>query len=171
MLRKLNLEKGGSGDVFLMTRRMSPYRTGGNHPMDFSVQPTQLSLAILDNQPLMKADIARLDKSIREMPVTKNKVTSYPFKNFKGVMSPKGRDQLFGIGKVGTSAGNLRKAFMNRMAIKQNQKAFHFNIEDVDMALTDPALRGVPYGYMGNAIIKAPDEGIKILKVTSIYIK
>lgn len=163
-VRKLNLEKGGSGDVFLMTRRMSPYRTGGNHPMDFSVQPTQLSLAILDNQPLMKADIARLDKSIREMPVTKNKVTTYPFKNFKGIMSPKGRDQLFGIGKVGTSAGNLRKAFMNRMAIKQNQKAFHFNIEDVDMALTDPALRGVPYGYMGNAIIKAPDEGIKVVK-------
>jgi hypothetical protein len=79
-------------------------------------------------------------------------------------MTPKGRDQLFGIGKVGTSAGNLRKAFMNRIAIKQNQKAFHFNIQDVDMALTDPALRGVPYGYMGNAIIKAPDEGIKILK-------
>ena len=163
-VRKLNLEKGGSGDVFLMTRRMSPYRTGGNHPMDFSVQPTQLSLAILDNQPLAKADIARLDKSIRDMPVTKNKVTTYPFKSFKGVMSPKGRDQLFGIGKVGTSAGNLRKAFMNRMAIKQNQKAFHFNIEDVDMALTDPALRGVPYGYMGNAIIKAPDEGIKVVK-------
>ena len=171
-VRKLNLEKGGSGDVFLMTRRMSPYRTGGNHPMDFSVQPTQLSLAILDNQPLAKADIARLDNSIREQHVMKEvkengkkvKVKTYPFKNFKGVMTPKGRDQLFGLGKVGTSAGNLRKAFMNRMAVKQNQKAFHFNIEDLDMALTDPALRGVPYGYMGNAIIKAPDEGIKIVK-------
>ena len=173
-VRKLNLEKGGSGDVFLMTRRMAPYRTGsGNHPMDFSVQPTQLTLAILDNQPLSKIDIARLDKSIREQHVMKDikengkvvrKEKTYPFKNFKGVMTPKGRDQLFGLGKVGTSAGNLRKAFMNRMAIKQNQKAFHFNIQDVDMALTDPALRGVPYGYMGNAIIKAPDEGIKILK-------
>ena len=174
-VRKLNLEKGGSGDVFLMTRRMAPYRTGGNHPMDFSVQPTQLSLAVLDNQPLMKADIARLDKSIREQPVIKTvkeggkevKVKTYPFKSFKGVMTPKGRDQLFGTtgsAKIGTSAGNLRKAFMNRIAIKQNQKAFHFNIQDIDMALTDPALRGVPYGYMGNAIIKAPDEGIKVLK-------
>ena len=171
-VRKLNLEKGGSGDVFLMTRRMAPYRTGGSHPMDFSVQPTQLTLAVLDNQPLSKLDIARVDESIREMPITKTvkeggkevKVKTYPFKNFKGIMTPKGRDQLFGLGKVGTSAGNLRKAFMNRMAVKQNQKAFHFNIQDIDMALTDPALRGVPYGYMGNAIIKAPDEGIKIVK-------
>jgi len=49
----------------------------------------------------------------------------------------------------------LRKAVMNRAAMKTNQERLGFNIEDLTAAITDPSLVGVPKGYIGNTVIES----------------
>lgn len=168
-VRRQNLKEGGTGRVFMTNSVM------GQGAMDFSVQPMEGVLGILDNQPLKKADIVDLDKSIKETPKIvqrviddkKQTVKTYPFKNFKGIMTPEGRDQLYGYAYEGSS-GDLRKALMANMRKKDFQKRFNFNVEDLDMALTDPSLANVPAGFIGNAIIEIPEGGMDILKGSNI---
>jgi hypothetical protein len=56
----------------------------------------------------------------------------------------------------------LRKAITDRFYLKENQMKFGFNAEDVSAALTDPALVGVPKGYVGNTVILSAPDGMNI---------
>jgi hypothetical protein len=124
--------------------------------------PTDVLLQLLDARGLTKAQTALINDQVRQF-VPEQMVGSgvRPFKDFKGVETPEGRKQLYTGEGVLSTAGELRKAFVNRMYRKDNQKIVGFNSEDIQGALTDPALLGVPKGYAGNTVIQArPDGGL-----------
>jgi hypothetical protein len=47
-------------------------------------------------------------------------------------------------------------------SVVSKQEKFGFNAEDVSAALTDPALVGVPKGYVGNTVIMSTPEGMHL---------
>lgn len=160
--RQENLAKGGTGEVYLAPTTMGQY--GEN----FSTMPSDILTGLVDKANLSKADIKSIDKMIREFKVPKNvmrngqkvRVVTQPFLDkFKGIMTPEGREQLASSEALGASAGDLRKALVNRLYMKGNQSKIGFNEEDLVNAITDPALAGVPKGYIGNTLIKADQNG------------
>jgi hypothetical protein len=153
--RKENLAAGGTGDII-----HSPI-TMGEGDMNFSVMPTETMLGIIDAREPSKKFIKELDVSIRQYKDPQKGTT--PFKDFAGVNTEEGRMQLFtGEGVAGT-AGDLRKTFINRTAgLKGRQEYLGFNAEDLAAALRDPALEGVPKGYIGNTLIKVGPEGMHL---------
>ncbi len=153
--RKENLAAGGTGDII-----HSPI-TMGEGDINFSVMPTEAMLGIIDAREPSKKFIKELDASIRQYKDPQKGTT--PFKNFAGVNTEEGRMQLFtGEGVTGT-AGDLRKTFINRTAgLKGRQEYLGFNAEDLAAALRDPALEGVPKGYIGNTLIKVGPEGMNL---------
>lgn len=153
--RKENLAAGGTGDII-----HSPI-TMGEGDINFSVMPTEAMLGIIDAREPSKKFIKELDASIRQYKDPQKGTT--PFKNFAGVNTEEGRMQLFtGEGVTGT-AGDLRKTFINRTAgLKGRQEYLGFNAEDLAAALRDPALEGVPKGYIGNTLIKVGPEGMHL---------
>jgi hypothetical protein len=153
--RKENLAAGGTGDII-----HSPI-TMGEGDMNFSVMPTETMLGIIDAREPSKKFIKELDASIRQYKDPQRGTT--PFKDFAGVNTEEGRMQLFtGEGVAGT-AGDLRKTFINRTAgLKGRQEYLGFNAEDLAAALRDPALEGVPKGYIGNTLIKVGPEGMHL---------
>jgi len=156
-----NLAKGGTGQVLLMPTTM------GAGSENFSVQPTQVFLGLLDVSKPSKAAIKELDNSIRTFKeatgVGEQRRIIQPYKNFSGVMTEEGRNQLLTGQNIEGTAGNLRKAFADRMAMKQNQEKFKYNIEDVIASIQDPSLRGVPKGYAGNTVLSVNPEGMKLI--------
>jgi hypothetical protein len=133
----------------------------GEGDMNFSVMPTETMLGIIDAREPSKKFIKELDASIRQYKDPQRGTT--PFKDFAGVNTEEGRMQLFtGEGVAGT-AGDLRKTFINRTAgLKGRQEYLGFNAEDLAAALRDPALEGVPKGYIGNTLIKVGPEGMHL---------
>ena len=158
--RKENLAAGGSGDVFMLPSTMSMY--GEN----FSTMPTEVLLQLIDKADLPKSRIQTINESIRSF---KNQKGEQNFTGFKGIDTPEGREQLFTGQGVDDTAGELRKAFVNRMYLKDNQKAVNFNEEDLINAITDESLRGLPRGYAGNTIIKANPDGVLTPSTHSSY--
>jgi hypothetical protein len=153
--RKENLAAGGTGDII-----HSPI-TMGEGDINFSVMPTEAMLGIIDARQPSKKFIKELDASIRQYKDPQRGTT--PFKDFAGINTEEGRMQLFtGEGVTGT-AGDLRKTFINRTAgLKGRQEYLGFNAEDLAAALRDPALEGVPKGYIGNTLIKVGPEGMHL---------
>jgi hypothetical protein len=156
---KENLAAGGSGKIIHLPATM------GEFAENFSVQPTDVLLGIIDKASASKSSIKDLNKSIREYPMLKKDssgkmVRTFPFKNFKGVETEAGRLQLYSGDGLDTTSGNLRKAFTNRMYLKGNQQTFGFNAEDLINSLVDPALAGVPKGYVGNTVIEGTPGGM-----------
>lgn len=153
--RKENLAAGGTGDIIHTPITM------GEGDMNFSVMPTEAVLGIIDAREPSKKFIKELDASIRQYKDPQKGTT--PFKDFAGVNTEEGRMQLFtGEGVTGT-AGDLRKTFINRTAgLKGRQEYLGFNAEDLAAALRDPALEGVPKGYIGNTLIKVGPEGMHL---------
>lgn len=153
--RKENLAAGGTGDIIHTPISM------GEGDMNFSVMPTEAVLGIIDVREPSKKFIKELDASIRQYKDPKRGTT--PFKDFAGVNTEEGRMQLFtGEGVTGT-AGDLRKTFINKTAgLKGRQEYLGFNAEDLAAALRDPALEGVPKGYIGNTLIKVGPEGMHL---------
>lgn len=155
-----NLEAGGTGNVISLPTTM------GAGAENFSVMPTEIYLGLLDARNPSKAMIKDIDKSIREFKIAKGigdkRVITQPFKDFKGVMTEEGRMQLYTGEGVGSTAGELRKAFADRMGLKANQEYFKYNLEDLTNAITDPALLGVPKGYVGNTVLKTGMEGMHL---------
>jgi hypothetical protein len=87
------------------------------------------------------------------------RVLTQPFKDFKGIDTPEGIQQLYTGNGISTTAGELRKAFVDRMYLKKFQKHFGFNAEDIAGAVRDPVLDHVPKGWAGNTVIKSmPDR-------------
>jgi hypothetical protein len=163
--RKENLAAGGTGEVIHTPITMAQYSE------NYSVQPTQVLLGLIDRNPNSPQVIPKLNEKIQNTPKfvgtgEKRRVT-YPFKNFAGVETELGRLQLFDISSLG---GDLRKAFVANAYGKSRKKGdinfqreFGFNSEDIENAIADSALAGLPRGYGGNAFISSGNEGI-ILK-------
>lgn len=157
-----NLAQGGTGRVIYAPSTMGAY--GEN----FSTMPTNILLGLVDTAKLNKREINNIDKSIRNFKVAKQqtkkvdgkevtkRVVTQPFKDFKGVMTEAGRLQL-----ASKDAGELRKALVNRLYLKNQQRRLGFNEEDLIASITDPNIAGVPKGYIGNTLIEAlPARGI-----------
>lgn len=151
--------KGGSPDVVLATQRMgerTPF-TKANDPKDFSEQPTELFLRILDNAEKNKLNIsskniAEIDDMVRNTSVPRKRkidgkevtVMTKPFTDFKGVMTAEGREQL-------RKSGPLRKGLMQQASSSKLQNMLKFNIQDIDNALADAHSLGTNIGDIGNA--------------------
>jgi hypothetical protein len=150
-----NLAAGGNGQVYQLPVTM------GARGEDFSTMPTDVLLQVLDARGLTKKKAGEIDREIRAyIPEMMAARGVQPFKEFRGINTPEGRQQLYsGGGGLLSTPGELRKAFVDRMYLKENQAHFGFNKEDITAALTDPALAGVPKGYAGNTVIRAmPDR-------------
>jgi hypothetical protein len=153
--RAENLAAGGTGDIIHLPISMGE---GGEN---FSVMPTEAMLGIIDAREPSKKFIKELDDSIRGYK-DPQKGTN-PFKDFAGVNNEAGRMQLYSGEGVKGTAGDLRKVFINRTAgLKGRQEYLGFNAEDLAAALRDPALEGVPKGYVGNTLIKVGPEGMHL---------
>jgi hypothetical protein len=156
-----NLEAGGTGQIIHLPATM------GEGAENFSVMPTEVMLGVLDKSNPSKKLIKELDKEIREFKVFKGtgekRVATQPFKKFKGVMTEEGRMQLYTGEGLGSTAGELRKAFVNRMSMKKNQEEIGFNAEDISAALTDPSLAGIGKGYVGNTVIATGEGGMRLI--------
>jgi len=169
--RKENLSQGGTGQVNLLPSTMGAY--GEN----FSTMPTDILLGLADVAKLEKLEINSIDDSIRaaKVPKTitvggvKKRIVTTPFTKFKGIMTEEGRGQLLTGDGIDTSAGELRKALTNRMYLKNVQQRLGFNEEDLIASITDPALAGVPKGYVGNTIIRASDDGMLLPSTHPAY--
>jgi hypothetical protein len=146
-----NLAAGGNGQVFMLPSTMSTYAE------NFSTMPTEVLLQLINKADLPKSRIDTINQQIRNF---KDVDGNQNFTGFKGIETIEGQKQLFTGEGVNDTAGELRKAFVNRMYLKDNQKAIGFNEEDLVNALTDDALRGLPRGYAGNTIIKANPDGL-----------
>jgi hypothetical protein len=159
--RQENLEAGGSGRVIHLPTTM------GEGSENFSVMPTEALLGILDMRQPSKKMIKDIDASIRNFKVPKGvgekRVITRPFKNFKGIMTEEGRMQLYTGEGIDSTAGELRKAFVDRLVLKENQEALGFNAEDLSAALTDPSLAGLSKGYSGNTVLMTDETGMHLL--------
>jgi len=163
--RKENIAAGGTGEVIHTPITM------GEFSENYSVQPTQVLLGLIDRKPDNVEVVSKLDERIRNAPKyvgtgEKRKVT-YPFKDFPGVLTEEGRLQLL---DRTSAAGDLRKVFVTTAYGKSKrkneinfQKEFGFNAEDIQNAIGDQALAGLPRGYGGNAFISSGQEGIILL--------
>lgn len=160
MARMENLEAGGTGEILHLPVTM------GSGSENFSVMPVEVLMNFADKANLPASQIKEFDNSIRNFKVFKgtgeNRKVSYPFKDFKGIMSEEGRVQMYSGEGIGSTAGELRKAITDRFYLKENQEKFGFNAEDVSAALTDPALVNVPKGYVGNTVIMSTPEGMHL---------
>lgn len=159
--REENLAAGGTGRVIHLPATM------GEGAENFSVMPTQVLLGLLDKSNPTKKFAKEIDDAIKNYKIAKgvgeDRVITQPFKNFKGVMSEEGRMQLYTGEGLGSTAGELRKAFVDRMTLKKNQEALKFNAEDLTAAITDPALAGVPKGFVGNTVLMTDEAGMHLM--------
>lgn len=151
---KENLEAGGTGRIIHFPATM------GDQSEFFSVMPTQAIFGLLDAKTPNKKIIKEIDKSIKEYKFPGDKESR--LKNFKGIMSEEGRMQLLTGEGLGTTAGNARIALMQKMSLKGNQEKLGFNMEDLSAALTDPALAGLPKGYIGNTVMATGEGGMHL---------
>ena len=153
--RAENLAAGGTGNIIHLPTTMGE---GGEN---FSVMPTEAMLGIIDAREPSKKFLKELNDSIRGYK-DPQKGTN-PFKDFAGVNTEEGRMQLYSGEGVKGTAGDLRKVFINRTAgLKGRQEYLGFNAEDLAAALRDPALEGVPKGYVGNTLINVGPEGMHL---------
>jgi hypothetical protein len=149
-----NLQAGGTGQVISLPTTM------GEYSEFFSVMPTQAVFGLLDAKAPSKKTISEIDNAIRNSKVPGE--DKLRMKNFKGLMSEEGRIQLLTGEGLDTTAGNARIAVMQKLALKGNQEKLGFNIEDLSAALTDPALAGVPKGYVGNTVLSTGQGGMSL---------
>ena len=158
--RMENINAGGTGEILHLPVTM------GTGAENFSVMPVEGLLQIADLAKLPKSIIKEFDDSVRNFKIAKGvgedrKITQ-PFKKFKGIMSEEGRVQIYSGEGIDSTAGELRKAITDRFYMKGNQERFGFNAEDLQNAIIDPSLLGVPKGYVGNTAILTNPEGMQL---------
>jgi hypothetical protein len=150
-----NITAGGTGEILHLPVTM------GTGAENFSVMPVEGLLQIADMAKLDRKLVKEFDDSVRNYTPPQSTVKT-PFKKFKGIMSDEGRVQIYSGEGVNSTAGELRKAIMNRAFLKENQQRFGFNAEDLQNAIIDPSLLGVPKGYVGNTAILTTPEGMQL---------
>jgi hypothetical protein len=143
-----NLFGTGTGRVFGF-----PIRMGEGAEMAATF-PTDIALDLIKQGGLKKKEIKALDENMRNM----------AFEGKKGIfknMAPFGSDEFIqqlrnGLAAdkkndiTGFSAMNMRKAFMDRMGLVENQKRLGFNMPDLSGSVLAPELKSIPKGYVGN---------------------
>jgi hypothetical protein len=160
--RAENIAAGGTGEVIHTPITMAEFSE------NYSVQPTQVLLGLIDRTPDNKQAVAALNQSIRNMGIFKGvgdkRRQVFPFKDFAGVETEQGRLQLM---DRTSQAGDLRKAFVSRAYLKSKrkedfnfQREFGFNAEDIQNAILAPDLVGVGRGYGGNTLISSGKQGM-----------
>jgi len=152
--RMENEKQGGTGRLLHMPITM------GERGEDFAMTPTEILHQLVMRGMLPPEELARMNAEIRAHKIEKSGKRIQPFGGFVGLEHPEFDQQIVTGKGLDTTAGELRKAIVNRVGyLKHNQKALDFNIEDLVNAVTDPALRGVPKGYIGNTVIGSdPDH-------------
>lgn len=151
-----NLAAGGTGGILHLPTTM------GAMAENFSVMPTNILLDVISQAKPTKASLKELNNMVKNAPIYKKGAKTFPFKNFKGVDTEAGRQQLFSGEGLDTTAGELRKMFVEKMYLKGNQEKFKFNAEDIINSITDPNLRDVPKGFVGNTIIQGSPDGMRL---------
>lgn len=160
--KKENLEAGGTGKVIHTPITMAEFSE------NYSVQPTQVLLGLIDRTPNNQQAVSALNESIRNLGIFKGtgdkRKQIFPFKDFAGVDTELGRLQLF---DRTSKAGDLRKALVSRAYLKSPkkdgfnfQREFGFNAEDIQNAILAEDLIGVGRGYGGNTFITSGKEGM-----------
>jgi len=160
--RQENLAAGGTGEVISTPITMARFSE------NYSVQPTQVMLGLISRNPESPKIIPFLNEKIRSQPKIvgkgENKRVTYPYAKFAGMETELGQLQLLDRSSF---AGDLRKVFLNKAYGKSKtkgeinfQKEFGFNSEDIENAIGDSALAGLPRGYGGNAFISSGKKGI-----------
>ena len=138
----------GTGRVFGFPIRM------GAKAEYASTFPTDIMKDLMEQASLKKAEKKALDESMRNM----------VFEGKKGVfkdMAPFGSPEFFSQLENGLKSNkeknikgftdmNMRKAFMDRMALVEQQKRLGYNIQDLTGSVLAEELKGVPKGYVGN---------------------
>lgn len=152
--RMENEKQGGTGRILHMPVTM------GERGEDFSMSPTEILRQLYRRAELPQSETDRMNAEIRAHKIIKAKKSIQPFGGFLGLDHPEFHDQIEHGHGLDTTPGELRKAIVDRLGyLKANQKALGFNMEDVVGAVTDPALRGVPKGFIGNTVIGSdPDH-------------
>lgn len=155
-----NINQGGTGEILHLPVTM------GVGAENFSVMPVEALMQIADMRQLSKEAIKEFDDSVRNYTVAKgtgkDRRILTPFKDFKGIMTEEGRSQIYTGEGVESTAGELRKAITDRFYLKENQKRFGFNAEDLQNAIIDPALAGIQKGYVGNTALMTTPEGMSL---------
>jgi len=155
-----NINQGGTGEILHLPVTM------GVGAENFSVMPVEALMQIADMRQLSKEAIKEFDDSVRNYTVAKgtgkDRRILTPFKDFKGIMTEEGRSQIYTGEGVESTAGELRKAITDRFYLKENQKRFGFNAEDLQNAIIDPALAGIQKGYVGNTALMTNPEGMSL---------
>ena len=119
-----------------------------------STFPTDIMKDIMEQAGLKKSEKKALDESMRNM----------LFEGKKGVfkdMAPFGSPEFFSQLENGLKSNkekdikgftdmNMRKAFMDRMALVEQQKRLGYNIQDLTGSVLAEELKNVPKGYVGN---------------------
>ena len=139
----------GTGKVFGFSSRM------GEGAEMASTFPTDIAMNLVKQAKLTQDEVKALDENMRNMAFDGKKgifkdMAKFGSKEFvkqlrKGLDSDKKQDIQ------GFSAMNMRKAFMDRMGMVENQKRLGFNLPDLSNAVLADELKGVPKGYVGNA--------------------
>lgn len=151
--RMQNEEQGGTGRILHLPITM------GERGEDFSMPPTEILHQLYRMAELPKGETDRMNAEIRAHKIIKSGKTIQPFGGFVGLEHPEFHEQIERGHGLDTTPGELRKAIVDRLGyLKANQKALGFNMEDVVGAVTDPALRGVPKGFIGNTVIGSDPE-------------
>ena len=154
-----NERGGGTGEILHLPSTM------GERGEDFSMTPTEILHQLVIRGMVPPEELEKMNAQIRAHKIIKNKKYIQPFGNFVGLEHPEFSQQIVTGKGLGTTAGELRKAIVDRLGyLKGNQKALDFNMEDVVNAITDPALRGVPKGYVGNTVIGNKPAGMQLKK-------
>jgi hypothetical protein len=140
---------GGTGKVYGFPVRM------GDLSERAATFPTDIAMDLLMQGGLSKKEMAALTKDLRTM-AFEGKGRGY-FKDVAPIGTPEFEMQLReGVkadkekGISGVTDMNLRKGFMDRLALVDNQKRLGFNIQDLTNSVLADELKGVPKGYVGN---------------------
>jgi hypothetical protein len=157
----------GTGKVYGFSSRM------GEGAEMASTFPTDIALDLIKQAGLKKKELKALDENMRNM----------NFEGKKGIfqnMAPFGSDEFIhqlrhGLEtnkekKIkGFSAMNMRKAFMDRMSLVENQKRLDYNIQDLANSVLADELKGVPKGYVGNSVAELDAFGKLTPSKSSTY--
>ena len=137
-----NIAMGGKGDVYLAP---VPMGAGSEY---FGGMTSDVLENFVDNGKMTKALSSELDDEMR-----KGVGGLKPLPGWSGIMTKEGRDQL-------QKEGKYRVAFSKRMENQKYQKALGYNYKDIEGALIDPDLKGLPNYTVGDTLIKVKDPNL-----------
>lgn len=125
----------------------------------FSDMTAKTFLNFIDNGRISKQLVNDLDEEIRRFNPKKKKdgSVSFPTADWKGIMTPEGREQLNSI-----NGAKYRKALAKRMEVQKYGKEMGFNYEDIRGAVLADRLKGLEANMFGDTLIKVNPNKLKL---------